>query len=364
MPFLAKSAGVIKSGGIFDTNRLLPSITAMTTIAILGATGYTALELMKLLLRHPGAEIVALTSRDETRPVCEVHPSLTGRLDLPLENLSATEIASRAECAFCCLPHAASAKIAASLLESGCKVIDLSADYRLDSPDVFKKWYGEDHPDPKRLGKVPYGLPELFRTQLVGAHLIANPGCYPTSAILPTVPLIKKGLIEPTGIIFDSKSGTTGGGRKPKLNFHFPECNENFSAYGIGTHRHWPEIEQIISRATGKAADVIFTPHLVPMDRGILTTAYCVPTAPGITQENVETALREFYENEPFVQIVSALPGTKDVSGSNRTHIAARVVGGRVILVSVLDNMVKGASGAAVQNFNLMFGFPETVGLI
>ncbi len=335
----------------------------MTSIAILGATGYTALELIKLLLRHPGVEIVALTSREEDRPVYEVHPSLTGRLDLPLENLSPKEIASRAECVFSCLPHAASAKMSASLLEHGCKVIDFSADYRLDSPEIFKKWYAEDHPDSTRLGKVPYGLPELFRPQLVNAHLIANPGCYPTSAILPVVPLIQKGVIEPTGIIFDSKSGVSGGGRKPKLNFHFPECNENFSAYGVGTHRHWPEIEQIISRSTGKTAKVIFTPHLVPMDRGILTTAYCVPTDPEITWEAVETVLRDFYENEPFVQIVSALPGTKDVSGTNRTHIAARVVEGRIILISVLDNLVKGASGAAVQNFNLMFGFPETTAL-
>ena len=335
----------------------------MVRIAILGATGYTALELMKLLLRHPGAEIVALTSREDARPVCEVHPSLTGRLELPLENLSPAEIAARAECVFSCLPHAASAKIAAELLEHGCKVIDFSADYRLDSQEVFKKWYAEDHPDPTRLGKVPYGLPELFRARLVGEPLIANPGCYSTSAILPTAPLIQKGVIQPSGIIFDSKSGVSGAGRKPKLNCHFPECNENFSAYGVGTHRHWPEIEQILARFTGQDVRVIFTPHLIPMDRGILTTAYCLPTDPGVTQEEVESVLREFYADEPFVQIVKTLPGTKDVSGTNRTHIAVRIVSDRVVLVSVLDNLIKGASGAAVQNFNLMFGFPETTAL-
>ncbi len=337
----------------------------MIKIAILGATGYTALELIKLLLRHPGTEIVALTSREEQRPVCEVHPSLTGQLDLQLKNLSSAEIAGQAECVFSCLPHAASAKIAVELLKhGGCKVIDFSADYRLDTPAVFKQWYNEDHPDPKRLGKVPYGLPELFRSQLTGASLIANPGCYPTSAILPTAPLIQKGVIQPEGIIFDSKSGVSGAGRKPKLNFHFPECNENFSAYGVGTHRHWPEIEQILARFTGQGTSVIFTPHLVPMDRGILTTAYCVPTNPNVTQGEVESVLRDFYANEPFVQIVETLPGTKDVSGTNRTHIAARVVRDRVVLVSVLDNLIKGASGAAVQNFNLMFGFPETTGLV
>ena len=336
----------------------------MVSIAILGATGYTALELMKILLRHGGAKIVALTSREDTRSVCEVHPSLTGRLDLPLENLSPAEIAGRAECVFSCLPHAASAKIAAELLEHGTKVIDFSADYRLDSPEVFKKWYAEDHPDPIRLGKVPYGLPELFRSQLTSVNLIANPGCYSTSAILPTAPLIQKGVIQPSGIIFDSKSGVSGAGRKPKLNVHFPECNENFSAYGVGTHRHWPEIEQILSRYSGLETNVIFTPHLIPMDRGILTTAYCLPTDPGTTQEAVESVLQEFYANEPFVQIVKTLPGTKDVSGTNRTHIAVRMVRDRVVLVSVLDNLIKGASGAAVQNFNLMFGFPETVGLV
>ena len=334
----------------------------MTTIAILGATGYTALELMRLLLRHPNAKITALTSRDELRPVCEVHPSLTGQLDLSLENLSPAEIAGRAQCVFSCLPHAASAKITAELLELGCKVIDFSADYRLDSPEIFKKWYGEDHPDPKRLGNVPYGLPELFRSQLTGVNLIANPGCYSTSAILSTAPLLQKGVIQPTGIIFDSKSGISGAGRKPKLNVHYPECNENFSAYGVGTHRHWPEIEQILARFTSQETSVIFTPHLVPMDRGILTTAYCVPTNPKVTQEEIESVLREFYTDEPFVHIVKTLPGTKDVSGTNRTHIAARIVSDRVVLVSVLDNLVKGASGAAVQNFNLMFGYPETEG--
>ena len=335
----------------------------MINIAILGATGYTALELMKLLLRHPGAKIVALTSREEQRPVEEVHPSLTGQLDLPLENLSPAEIAGRAECVFSCLPHAASAKITAELLELGCRVIDFSADYRLDSPEVFQKWYGEEHPDPSRLGNVPYGLPELFRSRLTGVNLIANPGCYPTSAILPTAPLLQKRLIKPTGIIFDSKSGISGAGRKPKLNVHYPECNENFSAYGVGTHRHWPEIEQILARFTGQETSVIFTPHLVPMDRGILTTAYCVPTDPKITQAEIESALREFYADEPFVHIVKTLPGTKDVSGTNRTHIAVRVVRDRVVLVCVLDNLIKGASGAAVQNFNLMFGYPEISGV-
>ncbi len=336
----------------------------MTTIAILGATGYTALELIKILLRHPGAEITALTSRDETRNVDLVHPSLSGRISLPLENLSPTELALRAECVFSCLPHTASAKIIPRLLEGGAKVIDLSADYRLDSPESFRHWYEEDHPDPDRLGKVPYGLPELFRQQLVNTRLIANPGCYPTSAILALAPLLKKEIIEPTGIIVDSKSGVSGAGRKPKLSNLYPECNESIAAYGVGTHRHTPEIEQILSRSAGQDVEVIFTPHLTPMDRGILTSAYSVPKNSDITRQEVESVLREYYADEPFVQIVGALPATKAVSGTNGCHIAVRICKKRILTFSVIDNLVKGASGAAVQNFNLMFGYPETTALI
>ena len=329
----------------------------MTTIAILGATGYTALELIKILLRHPHAEITALTSREETKPVDIVHPSLTGRLSLPLENLTPTQIANRADCIFSCLPHGASAQIVPKLLHYGAKVIDFSADYRLHSAEVFKKWYGEEHPDPARLGKVPYGLPELFRKELFGQSLIANPGCYTTCAILPLAPLVRSGMIEPTDVIVDAKSGVSGAGRKPKLGLHYPECNENLSAYGVGTHRHTPEIELY----TG--AKIIFTPHLVPMDRGILTTTYSKPKS-SVTQTDVLDLLRDAYRNEPFVRIVEHFPATKDVSGTNNVHITARIVGGRILTISVLDNLIKGASGAAVQNFNLLYNFSETSALV
>ncbi|MGL6225844.1 MAG: N-acetyl-gamma-glutamyl-phosphate reductase [Thermoguttaceae bacterium] len=334
-----------------------------TNVAILGATGYTALELLKILLRHPRAEVVALTSREETRPVDRVHPSLTGLISLPLEDLTPEQVADRAECVFSCLPHTASAKVSPALLERGAKVVDFSADYRLDSPELFREWYDVEHPDPDRLGKVPYGLPELFRDRLSNVPLIANPGCYPTSAILPLAPLLKQGLIEPTGIIIDSKSGVSGAGRKPKLTTLYPECNESLSAYGVGTHRHLPEIDLILSRFGGKTTEVIFTPHLTPMDRGILTTAYAIPAESGITQEKVESVLREQYKDEPFVKIVDTLPGTKDVSGSNRCHIAVRIVRGRIMTISVIDNLIKGASGAAVQNFNILFGYPESTAL-
>jgi N-acetyl-gamma-glutamyl-phosphate reductase len=334
-----------------------------TTIAILGATGYTAVELIKILLRHPHAKMTALTSRDETRPAGTVHQSLAGRLDLPLENLSPPEIAERAECVFCCLPHTASAKIAPELLQHGAKIIDLGADYRLGSAEVFEKWYGEKHPDLERIGSVPYGLPELFRSKIVGANLIANPGCYPTSAILPLVPLIQSGWIEPADIIIDSKSGVSGAGRKPKQTTLYPECNESISAYGVGTHRHIPEIEQILSAGSGKKTKVIFTPHLTPMDRGILSTIYSKPAKPAV-QNELMNVLRDFYKDEPFVHVVEHLPATKDVSGTNFVHITVRVVGDRIVTFSVIDNLIKGASGAAVQNFNLMFGYPETTALI
>ena len=336
----------------------------MHDIAILGATGYTALELIKILLRHPQARIVALTSRDETRPVDKVHPQLTGRLSLPLENLTPAQVAARAECVFSCLPHCASAQIVPELLAAGAKVIDFSADYRLDSPDVFEKWYAEKHPDPERLGNVPYGLPELFRDEIKGQPLIANPGCYPTSAILALTPLLREGLILPDDIILDSKSGVSGAGRKPKLTTLFPECNESFAAYGVGTHRHTPEIDQLLTRAAGQKTNVIFTPHLVPMDRGILTTAYTRPGRAGLTQQTVLEALRTAYAGEPFIQVVDDLPATKDVSGTNHCRITARIVGGRVLTISVIDNLIKGASGAAAQNFNVMFGYEETTALL
>ena len=345
----------------------------MTTIAIIGGGGYTAVELIKILLRHPNAKITAMTSLGETRPVGAVHPSLIGRLDLSFEELTPQQIANRAECVFLCLPHTASASVVPELLENGAKVIDLGADYRLNSVETFETWYEAKHPDSGRLGNTPYGLPELFRDQIPNAHLIANPGCYPTSAILPLAPLLRSNLIEPTDIIIDSKSGVSGGGRTPKLLTLYPECNESILAYSVGTHRHTPEIEQVLSTVGGQSVKVIFTPHLTPMDRGILTVTYSKPaqspsaqspSAKVASQGELLSVLREFYRNEPFVHVVDHLPATKDISGTNFVHLTVRIAGGRVITVSVVDNLIKGASGAAVQNFNLMFGYPETTALI
>jgi N-acetyl-gamma-glutamyl-phosphate reductase len=263
---------------------------------------------------------------------------------------------------FSCLPHCASAEIVPQVLAAGAKVIDFSADYRLDDAATYLEWYGHEHPDAARLGATVYGLPELFRSRIAGASLVANPGCYSTSAILPLAPLVKRGLFHLDDVIIDSKSGVSGAGRSPKLMTHFPECNESMSAYNVGRHRHTPEIEQVIGRHAGTRPEVIFTPQLAPMDRGILSTIYIRPKQP-IAEAAVMQLLRDAYAGERFVRVVDHLPATKDTVDTNFCDITARVVRGRVLLISCLDNLVKGAAGAAVQNFNCVFGLPETAGL-
>ena len=335
----------------------------MTRVAIVGAAGYTAVELIKILLRHPEVEIVAVTDLQEGKPpVSAIHPSLAGRLDICIENLSPAEVSARADCVFGCLPHGVSASLVPHYLDEGTRVVDFSADYRLDSAEVFANWYDQKHPDPDRLGKVVYGLPELFRDEIREAPLIANPGCFPTPAILALAPLLKADLIEPRGIIVDSKTGVSGAGRTPRLTTHYPECNESICAYNLGRHRHTPEIDRFLSIAAGDKVEVIFSPHLVPMDRGILTTAYSRP-AVDLSEEQVLTALRDFYADEPFVRVVDHLPATKDTLGTNFCDVTARIVRGRVLTISCIDNLIKGSSGAAVQNFNLMYGYPETAAL-
>ncbi len=336
----------------------------MIRVGILGASGYSALELMKILLRHPEVRITALTTRQtDARPVGDVHPSLADRLDLALENLPLAEVAERTDCVFCCLPHGASAAAVAELLPRGKKVIDLSADYRLNDAAEYQKWYAVEHPDPARLPTTVYGLPEIYRGRIQSADLIANPGCYPTSAILALAPLLRAGAILPRGIIVDSKSGVSGAGREPKAHLHFPECNESVSAYGVGTHRHMPEIDQILTDVADAEVRVVFTPHLIPMDRGILSTSYAEPTGE-FNDASLLGILQKFYADEPFVRVSKNLPATKHVSNTNFCDITVRSVRGRVVVVSAIDNLIKGASGAAVQNFNLMYGFAETTAFL
>lgn len=335
----------------------------MIKVGIIGCSGYTAIEAIRLLLRHPEVEIVAATSRQaDGSTLCAMHPQFTGQLNLQVEDLSPEQIAERCDVAFCCLPHAASAAIASRILDGDCRVIDLSADYRLSTKDLYEKWYGEAHPDPGRLGQTPYGLPELFAEDIKSARLIANPGCYPTSAILPLAPLAKENLIDVSQVIVDSKSGVSGAGRTPKLGNLYPEVNESFSAYGVGTHRHQPEIVDIVSRYSGAVPSVVFTPHLVPMDRGILSTIYVRPNSTE-TANQIRECLSAFYAAEPFVRVVSHLPATKHVTHTNFCDISVRENGGWIVILSAIDNLIKGASGAAVQCMNLMFGYDQTTAL-
>lgn len=337
----------------------------MTDVAILGATGYTALELIRILLRHPEVRITALTSRDDSNPpIHTVHPSLHGRLDLNCENLSPAEVAQRADVVFCALPHVASMEAVPELLAGGdCRVVDLSADYRLNDPSVYEEWYGHVHTDPTRLGSTVYGLPELFAERIPEAELIANPGCYTSTSILGLAPLLCGEYIEPKGIFIDGKSGVSGAGRKPKLGTLFAECNESVTAYSVGRHRHTPEIDQVLSTASGADVEVVFTPHLIPMDRGILCSMYARPAKPAGEAELLD-AMRAFYADKPFVRVVDDIPGTKHVAYTNYCDITVRVARDQVLVFSALDNLIKGAAGVAVQNFNLLCGFDETTALI
>ena len=337
----------------------------MTKIAILGGTGYTALELLKILFRHPAAEIVAVTSRQEGDiAVAESHPSLAGRIDLRMEPFDPASLAQRGvECVFSCLPHGASASAVALVLERGMRVIDLSADYRLRDPAVFARWYGEPQHDPENLKHAVYGLPELYSDGIRAARLVANPGCYPQTAILGLAPLVANQLVDLNDLIIDSKSGVSGAGRTPKLTNLFPECNESVVAYGVGNHRHTPEINQALSDAAEQPVEVIFTPHLIPMDRGIFTTIYTKPFGAWPPLAQVMQVYRDYYSEDPFVRVIENIPATKDSAHTNFIDMTVRIVRGRIVVLVALDNLVRGASGVAVQNFNLMFGHDEKTAL-
>ncbi len=336
----------------------------MTKIAILGGSGYTAAELIKILLRHPEAEIVAVTSRHQETPhVAELHPALHGRIHHRCEPFDADRLVARGvQCAFGCLPHGVSMSMLPALLARGVRVIDLSADYRLRDPNVYAQWYGESHADLAHLAQAVYGLPELYGEEIAGAQLVANPGCYPQPAILGLAPLLAGKYIEPRSIIIDSKSGVSGAGRSPKLTTHFPECNESVSAYNVGHHRHTPEIEQALSDVAGEPVQVIFTPHLVPMDRGILATIYAAPHRP-LTQAQLLELYRAYYAQAPFVRVVDHLPATKHTLHTNYLDLTVRVVRDRIVVLACEDNLVRGASGVAVQNFNRMYGHDERTAL-
>jgi len=339
----------------------------MLNVAIVGASGYTGLELIRILHCHPEVAVTCLTSEQSAgRKISDVFPTLRGRCDLTLENLEPVRVAEKADIIFTALPHKAAMEVVPTFLKLGKHVIDLSADYRLSDPQVYAEWY-EPHLNPANLKKAVYGLPEIRRSKIRGAKLVANPGCYPTSIILALAPLLKSRAINLKGIIADSASGVTGAGRAAKVDSLYCEVNEGYKAYGVGgVHRHTPEIEQELSLLAKEELLITFTPHLVPMDRGILSTIYAVPHMPTTTEKLVKL-YNEFYNGEPFVRVLpqGSLPSTAFVRGSNFCDIAPVVDRrtGRIILVSAIDNLVKGASGQAVQNMNLVCGFPETMGL-
>jgi N-acetyl-gamma-glutamyl-phosphate reductase len=336
----------------------------MTKVAILGGSGYTALELIRILLRHPHVEIAAVTTTKEGTPlIADLHPSLLGRIELRCEPFDADRLVARGvEVAFGCLPHGASMTTLPALLHRGVRVIDLSADYRLRDPNVYAQWYSESHADLAYLAQAVYGLPEVYGDEIETAQLIANPGCYPQTAILGLAPLVAGHHIELSSIIVDSKSGVSGAGRSPKLTTHFPECNESVAAYSVGSHRHTPEIEQILGDIADSPVSVIFTPHLIPMDRGIFTTVYAVPHRPVTDAQLLELYLA-YFAGKPFIRVRSGLPATKDTLGTNYLDVAVRAVRDRIVVLACEDNLVRGASGVAVQNFNRMMGYDERTAL-
>ncbi len=339
----------------------------MLQVAIIGASGYTGVELARILCNHPEFELTAATSRQYAgKALSEVFPNLLGKTDLICENLSVDELCKRADLFFAAVPHKTAMDLVPRLLQEDKKVVDLSADYRLRDVAVYEEWY-QEHSSPEFIKEAAYGLPELYREQIKNARLVANPGCYPTSIVLGLAPLLQEGLIDPASIIVDSKSGTTGAGRAASVATLFCEVHDGFKAYKVGgTHRHLPEIEQELSVLNRDNVTISFTPHLLPIARGILSTSYANLTS-DISEEDLRKLYMDMYTAEPFVRIVpqGTFPATQHVRGSNFCDIGFAIDKRtkRIIIVSAIDNIVKGAAGQAVHNMNLMCGIDETTGL-
>jgi len=335
----------------------------MVRVAIIGASGYTGAESIEIILRHAEAELTYLTALpEECGMAADVFPQFKGRCPLEIEPLDLDKLAKKADVALCCLPHKVSMGFVPKLLDSGVKVVDFSADYRIKDVDVYEEYY-VPHTDRANLAKAVYGLPELYRRQIAETDLVANPGCFPTGATLAVAPLLKNGLIKTDRIIVSSVTGASGAGKNPSSKFHFPNMNENLFPYGIGVHRHMPEIEQIMGDVAGQDVAVLFQPHVGPFDRGILSTVYCEPTRT-TDAEQLMGLYQDFYADEPFVQVRTDAPAVKDVAGTNYCHVSVACVKGMVVCFSAIDNLVKGASGQAIQNMNILFGLKETMGLL
>jgi N-acetyl-gamma-glutamyl-phosphate reductase len=332
---------------------------------LVGGSGYAGFEAIRWLLRHPRAELVGVFGpASELGPMEGFYPLLSKTVTLSQELFEPQKVAAlEADLAMLCVPHKVAMSYVPALHQAHLRVIDWSADYRIADAAVYEKWYCP-HTDPAGLAEAVYGLPEYFADKIASANLVANPGCYPTCATLAIAPVLKAGLIRPDGIVVNAVSGVSGAGRSPSSKTHYPERNENFEPYAVGSHRHMPEIEQILTTITGQEVAVLFQPHLCPMDRGILCSIYADPGRKNVTAADVTAVLQAAYAKAPFVRVrTDLLPATKYVAGTNFCDVAAAVTKGKVVLFSALDNLIKGASGQAVQNMNIMFGLPETTGL-
>jgi len=340
----------------------------MIRAAVVGATGYTGEELVKILAGHPEVELVSLTAIvDQPARFGTLFPYFRGKVDLICKELDIDEVSKVSDVVFLALPHTVSMKIAPEFLKRGKKIVDLSADYRLHDTSIYKEWYAADHTDEGNLKKAVYGLPEMYREKIKKANLIANPGCYPTSIVLASLPALKAKEIKIESIIADSKSGVTGAGRKADIGLCFGEVDENLKAYKINSHQHSPEINQELSGVLGKKIEVVFVPHLIPMKRGILSTVY-LKLKRGVPEIEALDLYKIYYKDEPFVRVFDkgTLPQIKDVVGTNFCDIGVKVDEEKnlLIVVSAIDNLQKGASGQAVQNMNIMCGFGEKTGLM
>lgn len=339
----------------------------MHRIAVVGASGYTGVELLRLLSQHPKVELTCVTSRQYAgQSVSDVFPSLSGNLDLVFEDADLSELAEKADIVFTAVPHQTAMGMIPGLLDSGCRVVDLSADFRISDVEVYEEWY-QEHTAPGLLSGAVYGLPELFRGDVVNSKLIANPGCYPTSVALALAPLLEKKLVDLKTIVVDSKSGTSGAGRAAKVGTLFCEVNEGFKAYSLPRHRHTPEIEQTLSTVAGEDVMITFTPHLLPVNRGILSTCYAALNS-SVSADDLHAIYSERYADETFVRVLpqGQFPNVSQVAGSNFCDLGVTVDErtGRVIVLAAIDNLVKGAAGQAIQNMNLMLSLPETIGLM
>lgn len=337
----------------------------MLKVGVVGATGYAGEEVLKILVRHPRVTVTSLSAvLDREEPIGDIIPAFKGKLDLVCKKPDPDTEQKLVDLVFLALPHRVSMEVAPKFLRHDKRVIDLSADYRLDA-DVYGVWYGTTHKDETNLAKAVYGLPELYRSAVKKAHLIANPGCYPTGVILGTAPMLDAAAIDPMSVIADSKSGVTGAGRKADIALLFGEVNENLKAYKVNDHQHKPEIVKILSKVAGKPLDIVFTPHLIPMNRGILSTIY-MRLARKLDTKKMVALYKAFYKGEPFVRVYDAgkLPQVRDVVMTNTCAIGVKVTGNVAIVVSCIDNLLKGAAGQAVQNMNIMYGFGETEGLL